>query len=102
MQRISTVLEGSKVMAVRKAVCAEGADRVVITSIPYLLCGMDMMDLYSECEMRKMDMKVRLDVTTNAGRSDRIITAIQRIVHTGKIIFTSRQDGSAKAHGLYK
>ncbi|MEJ1958211.1 MAG: hypothetical protein WDM70_01090 [Nitrosomonadales bacterium] len=41
MKRITTVLKESEVMAVRKAVCIAGAERVEITPLPYRMCGID-------------------------------------------------------------
>ncbi len=89
-------------MAVRKAVCAEGADRVVITPIPYWLCGMDMVDLYSGSKMTQLGKKVRLDVTSDNGRSERIVSAIQRIAHAGKNVFAFRQNKSADKRNLHE
>jgi nitrogen regulatory protein PII len=102
MQRISTVLQESEVMAVRKAVCAEGADRVVITPIPYWLCGMDTVDLYSDKKSAKLDKKVRLEVTADTRQSERIVSAIQRTVHAGKFVFSFRQGKLAEVRSLHE
>ena len=64
MKRITTVLKESEAMTVRKAVCAiAGAERVVITPIPYRMCGVDMVDSYSEKIIAESCKQVRLDVT---------------------------------------
>ena len=47
MKRITTMLRESEAMAVRKAVCVAGGDRIVITPIPYRMCGVDMVDIYT-------------------------------------------------------
>ena len=92
MKRISTLLKESEAMAVRKAVCMAGAERVVITPIPYRICGVDMMDIYGEKRMAEWDKQVRLDVTTNDSRSSRIVSAIRRLVQAGRIVLASGHD----------
>jgi L-lactate utilization protein LutC len=92
MKRITTVLKESEAMAVRKAVCIAGADRVVITPLPYRMCGIDMVDIYSEKMVAEADKHVRLDVTTDNSRSSSIVSAIRRIAHAGRIVLASRHD----------
>jgi len=87
MQRISTVLRESDVKAVRRAASVEGAESIVITPIPYWLCGIDMVDRCSETRESKCDKQVRFAVTTDASRSGHIVSAIQRIVQAGKVVF---------------
>jgi hypothetical protein len=94
MQRISTVLKESEAMAVRKAVCIAGAERIVITPMPYRLCGLDSMDIYSEKRMAEWGRQVRLDVTTRNSQSGRIVSAIRRIAQAGKIILASGRERS--------
>jgi len=89
MQRISTVLNESEATAVRKAVCIAGAERVVITPIPYWMCGVDMMDIDSEKRMAEWGKQVQLDVTTDDSRSVGIVSAIRRISRSGKIALAS-------------
>ena len=96
MQRITTVLNESEVMAVRKAVCIAGAERVEITPLPYRMCGIDMMDIHSEKIAAEADKHVRLDVTVDSSRSGCIVAAIRRIAHAGKIILASRHDSLPK------
>ena len=100
MQRISTVLNESEVVAVRKAVCVEGVEQIVVTPIPYWMCGVDLVDLYSERKINELEMQVRLDVTAEDSRTGRIISAIQRIVHAGKIILATRHAKISKVHSL--
>lgn len=44
MKCIITLLREFEAMAVRKAVCIAGAERIVITLLPYRVGGIDMMD----------------------------------------------------------
>jgi nitrogen regulatory protein PII len=92
MKRITTVLKESEVMAVRKAVCIAGAERVVITPLPYQMCGIDMMDIFSEQMATESDKQVRLDVTADNSHFNSVFSIIRKIAHTGKIIFASRHD----------
>jgi len=90
MQRITTVLKESEAMAVRKAVCIVGAERIEITPLPYRMCGIDMMDVYSEQIALEPDKHVRFDVTADNSRCGSIVSAIRRIAHAGRIILSSR------------
>ena len=92
MKRITTVLKESEVMAVRKAVCIAGAERVVITPLPYRMCGIDMMDLHSEKMAADSDKQVRFDVTADNSHSSGIVSIIRRIAQAGRIILASRQE----------
>ena len=92
MQRITTVLRELEVMAVRKAVCIAGAEDVVITPLPYRMCGIDMIDVYSENIAAESGKHVRFDVTADNSRSCSIVATIRRIAHAGKIILASRHD----------
>ena len=96
MQRITTVLRESEVMAVRKAVCIAGAEDVVITPLPYRMCGVDMMDIYSDQIAAESGKHVRFDVTADNSRSGIIVSVIRRIAHAGKIILASRHDALPK------
>lgn len=86
MQRFGTTLKEFETTAVRKAVCVTGDARVVITQIPYWICGVDAMDLYSEKRVRALNKQEWLDVTADDSRSKRIVSAIQRVLHAGKVI----------------
>ena len=92
MKRITTILKESEAMAVRKAVCIAGAERVVVTPLPYRMCGIDMMDLCSEQIVAEADKHVRFDVTADNSRSGSIVSAIRKIAHAGKIMLASRND----------
>ena len=97
MKRITTVLKESEAMSVRKAVCTlAGAERVVITPIPYWMCGVDMVDIYSEKLIAESCKQVRLDVTADDGMAGSIVAVIRRIAHAGRIVLASRHDRLAK------
>ena len=98
MQRFGTTLKEFETTAVRKVVCVAGAARVVITPIPYWMCGVDAMDLYSEKRMSSLNKQARLNVTADDSRSKRIVSAIQRIVHAGRVVLTSSQAKITRAH----
>ncbi len=96
MKRITTVLKESEAMAVRKAVCIAGAEHVVITPLPYQMCGIDMMDIFSEQMATESDKQVRLDVTADNSHFNSVFSIIRKIAHAGKIIFASRHDMQPK------
>ena len=92
MKRITTVLKESEAMAVRKAVCIAGAERIVLTPLPYRMCGIDMMDMYSERVAAESDKQVRLDVTADKSHFNSVFSIIRKIAHAGKIILVPRQE----------
>ena len=92
MKRITTVLKESEAMAVRKAVCVAGGERVVIIPMPQRLCAIDLEEWYSEQSAAPREMHVRLEVTADDSHSGGIVSAIQRIAHAGKIVLASRHD----------
>jgi hypothetical protein len=92
MKRITTVLKESEAMALRKAVCIAGAERIVITPLPYRLCGIDMMDICSEQLAAESDKQVRFDVTADKSHFNSVFSIIRKIAHTGKIILASPHD----------
>jgi len=96
MKRISTVLRESEAMSVRKTVCIAGAEHVVITPLTYRMCGIDMVDIYSDKMVAELDTHVRLDVMADDNRSGSIVSAIRRIAHHGKIVLASRHDGQPR------
>ena len=92
MKRITTVLKESEAMAVRKAVCVAGGERIVITPMPEHLCAIDPEERYCEQSAAQREVHVRLEVTANDSHYGGIVTAIQRIAHVGKIALASRHD----------
>lgn len=97
MKRITTVLKESEAMTVRKAVCTiAGAERVVITPIPYRMCGVDMVDILSEKIIAESCKQVRLDVMADDSIAGSIVAAIRRIAHAGNIVLSSRHERQPK------
>jgi nitrogen regulatory protein PII len=92
MKRITTVLRESEAMAVRKAVCVAGGERVVITPMPQRLCAIDLEEWYCERSAAQREVHVRLEVTADDSHYGGIVSAIQRIAHVGKIVLASRHD----------
>ena len=92
MKRITTVMKESEAMAVRKAVSIAGADRIVITPLPYRMCGIDMMDMYSERGVPESDKQVRLDVSADNSHFNSVFSIIRKIAHAGKIILAPRRE----------
>ena len=80
MQCITTVLNESEALTVRKAVCTlAGAERVVITPIPY-----------REKIIAESSKQVRLDVTADDSMAGSIVAVIRRIAHAGRIALAPR------------
>jgi len=96
MKRITAVLKESEALSERKAVCIAGAERIVITPLPYRVGGIDMMDMHSAQRTAESNNHARLDVTTADNRSGRIISAIRKIAHAGRAILASRHDRPRK------
>ena len=92
MKRITAVLNESDAMAVRRAVCAAGGERVVLTPLPLRVCGVDALDIYSEKRAATQHKLVRLDVTADDAKSGGIIAAMHRIAQAGKIVLASSRD----------
>ncbi len=92
MKRITVVLKESEAMAVRKAVCVAGGESIVITPIPYWMCGVDRVDIYSEKRISESNKQVRLDVTADDSMAGSIVAVIRRIAHAGKIVLASRHE----------
>ena len=93
MKRITTVLKESDAVVVRKAVCVAGGERIVITPLPYRLCGVERMDLYTEKRTAEPDKYVRLDVAADNNRFSGIVSAIRRLVRAGKVVIASPHGG---------
>ncbi len=92
MKRITTVLKESEAMAVRKAVCVVGRERIVITPMPQRPSAIDLEERYCEQFAAPREVHVRLEVTADDSRYSGIVSAIQRIAHAGKIVLASRHD----------
>lgn len=92
MKRITTVLKESEAMAVRKAVCVAGGERVVIIPMPQRLCAIDLKEWNCEQSAAQRGIHVRLEVTADDNHYGGIVSAIKRIAHAGKIVLASRYD----------
>lgn len=94
MKRITTVLKESEAMAVRKAVCVAGADRVVVSPIAQNSRAIDLWQWHGDQAFEKMH--VRLEVTADDCHYGGIVSAINRITHVGKIDLASRHDSQLR------
>jgi hypothetical protein len=93
MKRITTELNESEAMTVRRAVCAiAGAERVVITPLPYRMFGVDMVDVYSEQILAGSCRRVRLEVMADDSMAGSIVAVIRKIAHAGRVMLASRLD----------
>ncbi len=92
MKRITTVLKESEAMAVRKAACVAGGERIVITPMPQGKCSIDLMECCCEPSATQREMHVRLEVTADDSHYGSIVSAIQRIAHVGKIVLATSHD----------
>lgn len=89
MQRFGDALNEFEATVARQTACVEDAARVVITPIPYWICGVDTVDLYSEKRMAEWSKQVRTDVTIRSIQFWRIVFAI---VRAGRVVLTSEHD----------
>jgi len=96
MKRITTVLRESEAMAVRKAVCVAGGERVVITPMSQRLCAIELGTWRCEHSAASEEMHVRLEVTADDSHYDGIVSTILRMAHVWKIDLASRPD---RLHG---
>jgi nitrogen regulatory protein PII len=96
MKRITTVLKESEAMTVRKAVCLAGGEHIVITPIPYRMCGVDAVDLFNEKIIAGSYRQVKIDVTTDDSLAGGVIAVIRRIAHAGRIDLAFFQDRQPK------
>ncbi|HTN94674.1 MAG TPA: hypothetical protein VMJ33_08845 [Gallionella sp.] len=92
MKRITTVLKESEAMAVRKAVCVAGGECVVITPMPRRPCVIDPEKWECEQSATPRGVHVRLEVMADDSHYGGIVSAIERIVHAGKIVLATRHD----------
>lgn len=90
MKRIITLLRESEAMAVRKAVCVAGAERVVISPITQNPCAIN--PWLWQGDQSSAQMHVRLEVTADDSHCGGIVSAIQRISHVGQIDLASLHD----------
>jgi len=92
MKGITAVLNEPAAAEVRNAACMAGGDRIVITPLPYWMCGVDMVDICCETKATQAAKYVRLEVAADNNRFYGIASAIRNIVRAGQIILASRLD----------
>jgi L-lactate utilization protein LutC len=92
MRRITTVLDESDAMAVRRA----GVERVVLTPLPLRMCGVDALDIESEKRVAELRKRVRLDVAADENISGSVVAAIRKIAQAGKIVLASSHEKLAR------
>lgn len=92
MKRITTVLRESEAMAVRKAVCVAGGERIVITPMPQRMSAANPEEWDCEQSAAPREVRVRLEVTADDSHYSGIVSAIHSIAHAGKVVLASRHD----------
>jgi len=85
MNRITLLLKSSEVMAVRKAVFAAGAQRVVVSSIHSQEWTSSLKDWYFGKPTSSSDTPVRIDVGVDEEHADNVVSAFLTTAHVGKI-----------------
>jgi hypothetical protein len=95
MHRLCTVLKEYEKKKMCKIESVEGEARVVFTSIPYWLCGVDEVDLYSERKIQELRKQMRHDNFTDCRRSNRIVSPIKRIVGAAIFVLIASHGKSA-------
>jgi len=85
MNRITMLLKSSDVMAVRRAVFAAGASRVVVSPLPRHAWAAYLQDWYCGKPAAGCDALVQLDVGVDACHADDVISAFLATAHVGKI-----------------
>jgi hypothetical protein len=85
MNRITMLLKTSDVMAVRRAVFAAGADRVVVSPLPRQAWAAYLQDWYFGKPVLWCDAPVRIDVGVDEYHADEIVSAFLATAHVGKI-----------------
>jgi len=99
MNRITMLLKSSDVLAVRKAVFAAGASRVVVSPTPKHAWAADFQDWYFGKQDSWSDAPVQVDVTVDENHADGIVSAFLKTAHVGKIERITRS--SSKAKGIF-
>ena len=80
MKRITLILKTSEVMAVRKAACIAGADRIVAHPVSHRETA-----CFSTRDISDDDEFIRLDVMVIDKNSDEVVSAIVKTARVGKI-----------------
>lgn len=85
MKRITAVVKTSEVTEVRKAIFAAGGNRMAVAMIPHRQCSIELADWYCGTPNADRDDHVRLDVTVDEGRAEKVVSAIISTAHSGMI-----------------
>ena len=80
MKLITLILKTSEVMAVRKAACIAGADRIVAHPVSHRETA-----CFSTRDISDDDEFIRLDVMVIDRNSDEVVSAIVKTARVGKI-----------------
>jgi len=85
MNRITILLKSSDVMAVRRAVFAAGASRVVVSPLPRQAWTAYLQDWYFGKPVSWCEAPVRIDVGVDECYSDAVVSAFLTTASAGKI-----------------
>jgi nitrogen regulatory protein PII len=80
MKRVTLILRTSEVMAVRKAACIAGANRMVVQPISHREC-----EWVPFPHVSAEDVLIRLVVTVVDSQYDEVLSAIITTMHFGKL-----------------
>jgi hypothetical protein len=85
MNRITMLLKSSEVMAVRRALFAAGASRVVVTPLPRQAWAAYLQDWYFGKPVSGCEAPIRIDVGVDEYHADDVVSAFLTTAHAGKI-----------------
>lgn len=97
MKRITLILKTSEVIAVRKAACIAGAERIVAHPISHRESVW-----FSSPHVSAEDELVRLDVMVVDSQFDEVISAILKTARLGKIEKISQVNAVQPSYSLLK
>lgn len=98
MNRVTMLLKSSDVMAVRRAVFAAGASRVVVTPLPRQAWAASLQDWYFGKPVSWCEAPVRIDVGVDKYHADDVVSAFLKTASVGKIEKVSHYHSKAKAN----
>lgn len=85
MKRITAVVKTSEVTEVRKAIFSAGGNRLAVATASHRQCSVEMGDWYCGTPKAERNDYVRLDVTVDEGRAEKVVSAIIATAHSGMI-----------------
>lgn len=101
MNCITMLLKTSDVMAVRRAVFAAGASRVVVFPVPVWARTAHFQDWYFGNNKAKCDAPIRIDVGVDECHADDVISAFLMTAHIGMIEQVARHPSKSKSMLLH-